>query len=105
MMIERVLSLEGGYVAPRSHCASWSCQRTHHHYIGQDQDQVGVVERGHGQDVVGRGNVPSVMAPRHTAPAVNSRSNVTNSQVASLTHERCSMTSTQYTPAVYYWCT
>ena len=34
MMIERVLSLQGGYVAPWSHCASWSCQRTHHHYIG-----------------------------------------------------------------------
>ena len=35
MMVERVLSLEGGYVAPWSHCASWSCQRTHHHYIGR----------------------------------------------------------------------
>ena len=35
MMVERVLSLERGFVAPCSHCASWSCQRTHHHYIGQ----------------------------------------------------------------------
>ena len=36
MMVERVLilSLKGGYVAPWSHCASWSCQRTHHHYTG-----------------------------------------------------------------------
>ena len=34
MMVERVLSLEGGYVAPWFHCASWSCQRTHRHYIG-----------------------------------------------------------------------
>ena len=33
MMAVRVLSLGGGYVAPWSHCASWSCQRTHHHYI------------------------------------------------------------------------
>ena len=32
MMVERVLSLKGGYVDPWSHCASWSCQRTHHHY-------------------------------------------------------------------------
>ena len=38
MMVERVLSLEGGYVIPWSHCASWSCQRTHHHYIGRLRD-------------------------------------------------------------------
>ena len=37
MMVERVISLEGGYVGPWSHCASWSCQRTHHHYIGRLQ--------------------------------------------------------------------
>jgi len=37
MMVECVVSLEGGYVAPWSHCASWSCQRTHHPYIGRSR--------------------------------------------------------------------
>ena len=40
MMVERVVSLEGGYVAPWSHCASWRCQLTHHHYIGSNPDVV-----------------------------------------------------------------
>ena len=35
----------------------------------QDQDQVGVVERGHGQNVVGREYVSLSDGPRHTAPA------------------------------------
>ena len=38
MINERVLSLEDGYVAPWSHCASLSCQRTHHHYISRMVD-------------------------------------------------------------------